>query len=581
MTVRSRLHTHSPVRVKRTGARYRSQTQKRTTLLLSVVGSVVCRQHTFISGKNPGARILILDNHDDFGGHAKRNEFEVNGKTLLMHGGSETMVSPAGYSDVVKGLLDDLGVDPTKFETAYDQDFYKRHRLATGLHFNKEVWGEDRVVPLSLGFWEGFVSPAESPLTVEEAVSQMPISDAAKVEFLRFMTTTEDQIPDMSIEAKKEYLYSISYRDFLTRHLDISEAEIFTMLQDLMGEFGIGVETISAYRAIRSVGLPGRLAAGLPSSEYRAEPYIHHFPDGNASIARLLVRAMIPGVAHGNTMEDVVTERFDYSKLDQADALVRLRLNSTVVRVAHAGEPGSAETVDVSYVRDGQTFRVKARGCVLACYNAIIPYLCPEMPESQREALANQVKQPILITNVALRNWQPWKKLGICSVMSPGSYHNGVCLNYPVSIGDYSYAGGPDEPVMAYMTQFPHVSNQGFTQQEQFRLGRHQLLATPFEDIERNVRVQLASMLGKGGFDPATDILGITVNRWAHGYAYSYNSLFDSVYDDYDDDRYPHVQARQPFGRITIANSDAGASAMLEAAVEQGHRAVTELQMTG
>jgi spermidine dehydrogenase len=84
-------------------------------------------------------------------------------------------------------------------------------------------------------------------------------------------------------------------------------------------------------------------------------------------------------------------------------------------------------------------------------------------------------------------------------------------------------------------------------------------------------------MLGSGGFDPAKDIEAITVNRWAHGYAGWYNPLFDRYYEDYNDERYPHMQARKRFGRITIANSDSAATPMLEAAVAQGYRAVTEL----
>lgn len=531
----------------------------------------------FYRKEKPDARILILDNHDDFGGHAKRNEFEANGKTLIMHGGSETMAAPSTYSDIVKGLLDDLGINLERFETAYDQEFYKRNGLKAGLHFSKDKWGVDRVVPLNMGFWNGFLSPAESDLTIEEAVSRLPISEAARDDFLTLLTTTEDQMPEIPLNKKAQYLFSISYHEFLSRHLGIKEPQVFDMLQDLVGEAGISSESISAYAAMAWCGLPGEVAAGLPKFDMWTEPYIHHFPDGNASIARLLVRAMIPDVAPGHTMEDVVTARFDYSKLDQSNSRVRLRLNSTVTQVAHEGKPQSSKFVNVSYVQNDQACQVKARNCVLACYNSIIPYLCPELPESQRKALENQVKQPILVTNVALRNWQAWKKMGICAVQAPGSYHTSVSLNYPVSLGEYTYAGGPDEPVMAYMMRFPHNNNPELTQQEQFRLGRHELLSTPFEDIERHVRLQLTSMLSEGGFDPATDILGITVNRWAHGYAYTYNSLYDDVYKDFNDERYPHVQARKTFGRIAIANSDAGAMAMMETAVEQGYRAVSEL----
>jgi spermidine dehydrogenase len=208
----------------------------------------------------------------------------------------------------------------------------------------------------------------------------------------------------------------------------------------------------------------------------------------------------------------------------------------------------------------------------------MIPHLCPELPAPQREALALQVKSPILYTSVALRNWQAWKKLGIGAAIAPTGYHINAMLDFPVSLGSYRFAEEPDDPIVVHMERFPHRSNMGLTPRVQHRLGRYELLSTTFETLERNVRGQLAGMLSAGGFDPARDIEGITVNRWAHGYARWYNPLFESYYyEDRDDERYPHVQARKRFGRIAIANSDAGARAMFEAAVEQGHRAAAEL----
>jgi spermidine dehydrogenase len=246
--------------------------------------------------------------------------------------------------------------------------------------------------------------------------------------------------------------------------------------------------------------------------------------------------------------------------------------------VEHDGDPKTAKRVRISYVRGGHAYRVQARSCVLACYNMMIPHLCPELPAPQREALALQVKSPILYTSVALRNWQAWKKLGIGAAVAPTGYHINAMLDFPVSLGGYRFSNGPDAPIVVHMERFPHRSNMGLTPRDQHRLGRYELLSTPFETLERNVRGQLASMLSAGGFDPARDIEGITVNRWAHGYARWYNPLFDPYYyEDRDDERYPHVQARKRFGRIAIANSDAGASAMLESAVVQGHRAVAEL----
>ena len=183
----------------------------------------------------------------------------------------------------------------------------------------------------------------------------------------------------------------------------------------------------------------------------------------------------------------------------------------------------------------------------------------------------------MLYTNVALRNWRPWKKLGIGAVSSTGGYHVNAMLDFPVSMGGVEFSSDPDQPIVLHMERFPHRPNEGLGEREQRRFGRYEMLATPFEAIERHIRKQLSATLADGGFDPATDIEAITVNRWAHGYSYGYNALEDDWYEDWDDERFPHVRARQPFGRITIANSDANANAMMETAIEQAHRAVSEL----
>ena len=530
----------------------------------------------FYRKANPGARVLILDNHDDFGCHAKRNEFDVGGHTLLGHGGSQTLEAPSGYSDVVKTLLRDLGVDIKRFDSAYDRDFYRRNDLGAGIYFNADDWGSDKLVRYDLGALGSYLPLSPSELSAAEAVEEMPISDVARGELLRLLTTKQDRMSEIPADEKWQYLYSISYRDFLSKHLDIREVEVFAVLQDLTSDSSVGIEATPAGDAIYYSGLPGRKATGLPDYD-EEEAYIHHFPDGNSSVARLLVRQMIPAVAAGSTMEDVITARFDYSKLDLSDAPVRLRLNSTVTRVENEGGPKSAKHVRISYVRGGRAYRVRARHCILACYNVMIPSMCPELPASQREALASQVKAPILYTNVALGNWQAWKKLGIGAVVASGSYHMLAMLDFPVSLGAYQFSSEPDEPIAVHMERFPHRPNEGLSSRAQRRLGQQELLATSFDTIERNIRVQLAGMLSGGGFDPARDIEAITVNRWPHGYADGYNELEDPYYEDRNDERYPHVRGRKRFGRIAIANSDAGASAMLETAVEQAYRAVNEL----
>ncbi|MFT7048700.1 MAG: spermidine dehydrogenase [Halioglobus sp.] len=520
----------------------------------------------------PDAKILIIDNHDDFGGHAKRNEFDTANGKLMSYGGSQTLQEPSSYPPAAKELLNDLQIELGQFDTAYDQDFYRRNGLASGIFFDKENWGTNKMVQCELGtMYDDYLSLAPSSLSMAESIAQMPMPENARRQLSAIFDVKSTLIPGGSEAARLEYLSSITYRTFLIKHMGITEPAIFNLLQNLATDTGVGIDTASAESAILYAGLPGLAATGINWES--AEPYIHHFPDGNASVARLLVRKMIPNVAPGSTMDDIVLSRFNYDALDSSENPVRLRLNSTVTAVSQ----DNGDRVNISYVRGGTAHQVRARHCILACYNAVIPSLCPELPAEQREALAMQVKTPILYTSVALRNWQAWKKLGIGAVMAPSSYHTVAKLDFPVSLGGYDFGDAPEQPVVINMERFPHRNNEGLAPKDQYRMGRHELLATPFSTMERNVRSQLTAMLEPGGFDPARDITGITVNRWAHGYSYWYNGADDAWYEDRDDERYPHVRARRRFGKIAIANSDSGANAMLEEAVVQARRAVDEL----
>jgi spermidine dehydrogenase len=524
--------------------------------------------------KNPSARILILDNHDDFGGHAKRNEFQVGGRTVIGYGGSQTLESPQYYSDTSKQLLRDIGVDLKQLGAGYDLGFYRRHGLAAGTFFDRESYGVDRIVPFELVNFSGYIPLVPSSLTAAEAVAQMPISEPARVEMRRLLETDENLLTEIPADRQSAYLETISYRGFLERYFDIREPEVFALLEGIATDVGGTIDSTPAEGLLSYVGLPGIAATKLPRYRFEDDPYIAHFPDGNASIARLLVRAMIPDVADGSTMQDIVGARFDYARLDHSSSPVRMRLGSTAVRVEHDGAPDTADRVGITYVRGGRADRVWARSCVLAGYNAMIPYLCPEMPDRQCEALALAVKVPILYSSVLLRNWRAWKQLGIAAVAAPGSYHAIAMLDFPVSLGGYEYSGAPDEPVVVHMERFEKVAAPGLTPREQFRAARYQMLATPFSEIEREIRIQLGGMLESGGFDPAREIEAITVNRWAHGYSYFYNFMYDSLEDR---DELPHVIGRARFGRIAVANSDAGARPTIDSAIDQAHRAIEDL----
>lgn len=509
------------------------------------------------------ARILVLDNHDDFGGHATRNEFTVNKRFLISYGGTQSFETPSRYSKVAKGLIRELGIDMKKFDTAFDQHLYERLKLGTGIFFDQQTFGRDALV----------AGAGDTPWP--KFLAQCPLSDAARRDIARLYTQKTNYMPGLNRRQKRQKLAKTSYADFLVKICKASP-DVLPFFQTFPHDlFCVGIDAVSAlecYDMGTDYGLdyPGFDGLDLGAADVDdREPYIHHFPDGNASVARMLVRSLVPGSIEGHTMEDIVTARADYSRLDRSSSAVRIRLGSTVVRAQHVG---NGKAVNVVYVQGDRLQSVQATHCVMACYNAMIPYLCPELPKGQREALSALVRSPLVYTHVAVRNWTSFQKLGVRHIVSPGSYHSYTSLDFPVSMGKYTFPSSPQEPAVLYMLRTP--CSPGLSLLEQYKEGRIDLLQTPFSTFEREIRDHLGRMLGGGGFDPARDITAITVNRWAHGYALEGSTLWNLDWDEGDQ---PWVIGREPFGRITIANSDSGGLAYTDSAIDQAWRAVKEI----
>ncbi len=545
---------------------------------LIVVGagiSGLSAAHFFRERTGSSSRVLLLDNHDDFGGHAKRNEFELDGHTALMNGGTLLIDSPRPYAPIAANLIKTLGIEVEALARKIERpDFYESLGLQAGVFFDRETFGADKLlVGVGSRPWAQWLADA-------------PLSATARADIVRIETGEIDCLPGLSSEDKKARLSRISYRDFLSDIVKVDPAVLAYYQQRTQGEWSVGIDGVSALDCW-GIGLPGftgmRLAPGATARMgYTAAGYAEtggspklHFPDGNATIARLLVRALIPAAVPGQSAEDVVSARVDYAALDRPSNPVRLRLNSSVVQAQNIVRRSGAKAVRVTYLRDGRPVNVHGRHCVLACYNMMIPYLVPELPAAQREALHSLVKEPLVYTSVALRNWQAFSRLGVSRITAPGGYHNSMYLNQHVNLDGYRSPTSPDAAILVHMTRTPCAA--GLPYLEQNRLGRAELLATSFATFERNIREQLGRTLGAGGFDPAADITGITVNRWPHGYAREYNPLFDA---EVAESLRPHVIGRRRFGNIAIANSDAGAAAYTDSAINQAHRAVEEL-LTG
>jgi spermidine dehydrogenase len=525
-----------------------------------------------------GARILILENHDDFGGHAKRNEFRVGDHLLLGYGGTESLQSPKTFfSKTVNRLMHSLGVDVRRFDTAFDRKLYGALGLTHGVYFDREAFGVDRLVvgaPVVTG-GDSFASDAKLR-PIEAVVAEFPMSADARARLIEFFKHPKDYLAGKSKEERIAYLKKTSYRDYLRKDAALGDEAVKFFDGSTFGLMAMGPDIVPALDAMSSqyLGFAGLGLGDLNDPEAAAfdEPYIYHFPDGNASIARLLVRSLIPTVAAGRTMEDVVLANFDYSKLDLEGAAIRLRLNSTAVTVANSKSRGGS--VDIGYMRSGALNRVQAKQCVLASYNMIIPHIMPELPESQKQSLARSVKMPLVYVNVAIRNWHAFVKLGVDDIYSPNAHFSNTKLDYPVSLGGYRNPRDPSEPMLLHMEHIPLTPNRGLSNVEQFRLGRQLLLNTPFAEYETRIADQLERMLGAGGFQSARDIAAITVNRWPHGYAYSADSLFDPETEGPQ----PYEIARRRCGSVTIANSDAGWNSYTHEAIDQAWRAVNELK---
>jgi len=506
-------------------------------------------------------KVLILDNHDDFGGHAKRNEHTMDGVTRISYGGSQSLVQPNHAHEIVRNLLEDIGVDLDRFKTAYDTDFFKRHNLGAVTYFNKRIFGEDKVVKHPFCDYPGFVEGLLRPtLSHEKAAQQSPLSKKGKQQLLRVLKGNPHTLKAPKKEWR-QYIRSHSYFDYLQTTLGVDDPGVLRMARHSALDWassGTDVMTIATAKSCGALGF-------APKAVYDEDnPYIYHFPDGNAGVARALVKKMIPGVGEGNNAEELVLSKFKYAELDKSSNAVRIRLNSTVVNVRHGGDPKNSSEVFVNYINDNKSHELKAKSVVMACYNMMIPHIVSGLPEEQAAALRLQSKSPLQYSSVGLRNWRAMKEMEIGLAMSPGNMHQAVFMDFPVNMGGYEYTKTPDNPCVIQMISCPYGETVGAPRLEQYREARYRMLGLQFKDYEEEIRSHLSGMLPRKLFDFDRDVESITVNRWGHGY--TVGGPEGSV-----------KKGRQPFGRITIANCDSAPGADAKTAIDMASRAVNEL----
>jgi len=517
----------------------------------------------------PDTRILILDNHDDFGGHARRNEFTAAGEMLIGYGGSQSIDTPRRYSIEAKRLLEELGIHTERFYEYFDRDFSRRHGLTDGVRFPGAPFTREVTLPGTFAWFEP-LSRAE----IEERVADYPVTPQTQRALIRLATgDLEDS------EAVRRMLQAperTPATDLLTSGFGMTPEGLLLLNRRSGPLWGCGIDALSVAETFGE-GVLGNAALEavvpqdpeLVEERDESEPYIFHFPDGNASIARSLVRTLIPGSIPGKTMEDIVLALARYDRLDLPENAVRIRLRATAVRVENR-----AGGVEVTYVTDGQTVRVAGRHGVLACYNRMVPYLCPEAGEAQKEALAYPEKVPLMLINVALNNWRAIADSGLSGFYAPSGVLCRIGMDFPVSMGGYEFTKSPDSPCVLQGWHVPGCGKPG-SGREQFKAGRQEIYQTSFETYERGILAELDSAWGRHGLDVERDIAALTINRWPHGYAYEYMDLWDPL--EWSRGAGPHVIGRQQLGNIGIANSDSEQYAYVNGAVDGAYRAVREL----
>lgn len=543
----------------------------------------------FYRQQYPAAKVLLLDNHDDFGGHARRNEFSVGGKTLISYGGTQSFDHPESYSKVASKLLRELGVDMTTLAHAYDLQHFQRHGMGSGLFYDAAHFGRNALLRCAQPTTDTPAAQAAAWLPgmvaaprFADTLAQAPLTEVQRKQLHAVLAGAPPAklMAWFRDERRAQRFEQLRYTDFLREVYGIHDQALLLLLSmPLAEDTALGGRAVSLPMALEGglLGLPPAASLAewldddsrLPDeneTDADDEPYVHHFPDGNATLARLLVQRLIPAVARVANPAQSVTAPFDYRKLDQAGSPVRLRLRSLAVEAVNQGQG-----VRVRYLRDGKLYEARGRHGVMAGWHMLAAHILPELPPSQKAAMRANLKLPLVYVQVALRRWPAFKRAGVAAAYCPGSFFQFVQLDFPVHMAPVAPPGDTDQPVVLLMIRMPCPPLGEGEVPDLLRQGRAELLSADFASYETQVRLQLKAMYGADGFDASRDIAAMTVNRWAHGYTWE-----DALYQGEP----AYRLASKPLGRIAMANTDSAGRAYTDAAIDAAWRAVGQLPQT-
>lgn len=515
-----------------------------------------------------GMKCLILEDHPIFGGEAKQNEFLVDGQRLIAHQGSAI------------------------YQLQYPHSFLARFYESIGLkapRLSYQKWGgNDPEFPLSktpyeatglqhgqYGFWFGAKFGQGTGMWLTDPVGRnlegAPISRTARTEWLRWLKQEPVK--------QKNFAHPKVEGDAISRYLDS-----ITLEQHYMERFGLSRETVRIFLSPVEGGGSGLGPDALSAYADYAFEMLHPlrddsggtdqmFPGGNTTIARLILKSLIPNAINGpDSVEGVSGNGVNFSALDDSQASAKVRLSSTVVAVEHDGEAARSKFVTIVYLKDDKLYRLKARSAVMAGGSWTTKHIVRDLPETHRKAYARFYRSPCMMANVAVKNWRFLYKMGMTGCRWFEGIGNYTEVRKMALVGGEDSTISPDSPIVLNLKIL--YSYPGLSTEEQGNRGRMEMLGTSFKEYEGRIREQFTQMFGGSGFDAQRDIAGIILNRWGHAYLSPQPGFFFGR----NGQPAPRETLREaPFGRIAFANTDLAGAMDHRFSILEAKRAVGQL----
>jgi spermidine dehydrogenase len=537
----------------------------------AVVGggiSGIAGAHFFQRLAGPGKTCLILENHPIFGGEAKQNEFEVDGKRLIAHQGSAIYLLPYPHSFIAR-FYDSIGLHTPKL--SYQKWSGAQPEMTVG-RTPYEYAGLSRG---QYAFWFGAKFGQKPGMWIVDPIGKKlqgaPISENARTELLRWFSgrTSEEskfEPPKYEGDEISRQLDAITLEQHIMQRSGLSQDTVRTFLSPVEGGgSGLGPDALSAY-----CDYAADLLHPLDNGSGDA---VQMFPGGNTTIARLMVKTLIPNCIDGpGTVEAVSRNAVNLAALDMPGAAARMRLSATVISACHDGDPAKAESLTITYAKEGKVFRVKARSAVVAGGSWTAKHIITDLPAAHRQAYAQFYRSPCMMANIAVRNWRFLQKMGItgCRWFEGVGNYMDVRRLATVSIDDATIS--PESPIV--LTVKVLYAYPGLSTEEQGHRGRAEMLGIPFREYEQRIREQFDAMFAHAGFDAKRDIAAIILNRWGHAYLNPQPGFF---FGSSGKPAPREVLRSAPFGRIAFANTDLAGAMDHRYSILEAHRAVSQL----